>query len=176
MFGEEELPEEEFIPRVSEIKLTSYHQIMSHAHLGEYKTNLRVNEFDSVDRKFDKDKSIFKDWKVDKQQLIKDGFCAEIEFWKVPNFVKDEEEVQKIIEFMQKHIVFLKTLFIMRAAESNFPTMRWLTFTEMIVQWKLCVDDKDFDVGAVDRIFITVTKNMDKQLAGVFPDKDMSRF
>ena len=39
---------------------------MSHAHLGEYKTNLRVNEFDSVDRKFDKDKSVFKDWKVDK--------------------------------------------------------------------------------------------------------------
>ena len=30
-------------------------------------------------------------------------------------------------------------------------------------------------MGAVDRIFITVTKNMDKSLQGILPEKDMSR-
>jgi len=31
-------------------------------------------------------------------------------------------------------------------------------------------------MGAVDRIFIAVTKNMDKDLIGIMPEKDMSRF
>ena len=31
-------------------------------------------------------------------------------------------------------------------------------------------------MSAVDRIYIAVTKNMDKELHGLLPEKDMSRF
>lgn len=48
--------------------------------------------FDSIDRKFDKNKSVFKDWKTDIEKLIKIGFEDEISYWNVPNFVKDENE------------------------------------------------------------------------------------
>jgi len=82
----------------------------------------------------------------------------------VPNFVKDEQELQDIVQYMQSQVVFLKTRFIIRSASSNFPVIRWLNFSPMVCEWDITNDDKDFDVQAVDRIFLTVTKNMDKAL------------
>lgn len=60
--------------------------------MSNYNINTKVNEFDSIDRKFDKNKSVFKDWKLDKEKLVKEGFQDEISYWNVPNFVKDESE------------------------------------------------------------------------------------
>jgi len=77
---------------VSTIKLTSYHEFLGHAFLDHYNINTKVNQFDSVDREFNKDKSVFKDWKTDRPKAIAEGFLDEISYWKVPNFVKDEEE------------------------------------------------------------------------------------
>jgi len=84
---------EPFVPLQSDIRLTSYHQFLSTAHLGDYNLHIKVNEFDELDRRFDKNTSVFKDWKVDVQKKIVEGFREEILHWKVPNFVKDEAEV-----------------------------------------------------------------------------------
>jgi hypothetical protein len=100
-----------FVPRVSPIVMTSYHQFLSQPHLGDYKCNTKVNEFDKLDRKFDKNNSVFKDWKVDNTKKIKDGLSDEIQFWKVPNFVKDENEVEMIKELLIRNAEFLKTYF-----------------------------------------------------------------
>jgi len=91
---------EPFVPLQSDIRLTSYHQFLSTAHLGDYNLHIKVNEFDSVDRRFDKNKSVFKDWKVDVPKKIVEGFREEILHWKVPNFVKDQAEVQQIEDLM----------------------------------------------------------------------------
>ena len=40
----------------------------------------------------------------------------------------------------------------------------------------LDIIDQHFEMGAIDRIFIAVTKNMEKDLIGILPEKDMSRF
>lgn len=170
---EEEEPEP-FVPIVSTIKLTSYHQFLGQAHLDKYNVNTKVNEFDSIDRAFEKDKSIFKDWRLDKPKAVCDGFLEEIAYWKVPNFVKDEEECEAIEKYMQSQALFLKTLFTVRAAASHFPVIRWLNYAPLVTEWNLA--DADFEMATVDRIFIAVTKNMDKALHGILPEKDMSRF
>jgi hypothetical protein len=83
----------------------------------------------------------------------------------VPNFVKDEEEVEGIIKFMQKESEFLKTLFIIKSAYSYFPVIRWLNYGPMVTEWPNLLD-ANFEISTVDRIFIAVTKNMNKALAG----------
>lgn len=97
----------------------------------------------------------------------------ELAYWKVPNFVKDEEECLAIEALLQKHALFLKTLFIIRSSASYYPVIRWLNYAPLVAEWQLF--DSEFDPSAVDRIFITVTKNMDKALVGILPEKDMSR-
>ena len=114
---------EPFVPLQSDIRLTSYHQFLSTAHLGDYNLHIKVNEFDELDRRFDKNTSVFKDWKLDVPKKIVEGFREEILHWKVPNFVKDEAEVQQIEALMVEHAAFLKTLFIVHASKSQFPVI-----------------------------------------------------
>lgn len=163
-----------FIPKVAKVALTSYHQFLGRAHLSDYNVNTKLNDFNALDRVFDKDNSVFKDWRLDRPKAIADGFVAEIELWKVPNFVKDEAEVELIIKHMAANSEFLKTLFVIRSSASYFPVIRWLSYAPMVSEWNLL--DENFEMGAVDRTFIAVTKNMDKALQGTLPEKDMSRF
>lgn len=65
---------------------------MSHAFLGDYPVNTKVNKFNSVDRCFDKNNSVWKHWKEDKDSAVITGFLEEVANWKVPNFVKDPED------------------------------------------------------------------------------------
>lgn len=58
--------------------MTSYHQFLSQAYLGDYKTNTKINEFDKLDRVFDKNNSVFKDWKLDQPKKICEGLADEI--------------------------------------------------------------------------------------------------
>ena len=44
----------------------------------------------------------------------------------------------------------------------------------MVIKWNLL--EENFEMGAVDRTFIAIKKNMDKALQGRLPGKDMSRF
>ena len=44
----------------------------------------------------------------------------------------------------------------------------------MVAEWE--INSTDFLSDAVDRIYIAVTKNMNKALVGTLPEKDMSRF
>ena len=68
----------------------------------------------------------------------------------------------------------MKTLFIVKSSASNYPSIRWLSFADFVHDLDLI--DHHFDMGAVDRIYIAVTKNMDQELLGTMPEKDMSRF
>lgn len=84
--------EKKFVPLTATVKLTSYHEFLGRAFLGDYRINTKVNEFDSVDRVFNKDKSVFKDWRLDRPKAMADGFLADVEFWKISGVVKEEEE------------------------------------------------------------------------------------
>jgi hypothetical protein len=75
---------------------------------------------------------------------------------------------------MKENSLFLKNLFIIRSSMSNYPVIRWLNYAPMITDFEIF--DSNFEMSSVDRIFISVTKNMDPTLRGILPEKDMSRF
>ena len=81
-----------FVPKVSTVNITSYHQFLGSAHLSEYNLNIKEQATNNVERKFDRKNSVFKDWKGDNIRKLQDGFLYEVKYWKVPKFVKDEEE------------------------------------------------------------------------------------
>ena len=140
----------------------------------DYNQNIKHTKFNLNDRKFDKSKSVFKDWRLDNPKKIEQNFLEEIKYWKVPNFVKNEDELKDIVTYMKKESVYLKSLFIVRSSLSYYPSIRWLSYSEFVTN--LNINDAQFEMSAVDRIFIAVTKNMDKDLHGILPEKDMSRF
>lgn len=149
---------------------------MSTAHLGDYNLHIKVNEFDQLDRQFDKNKSVFKEWKVDVPKKIVEGFREEILHWKVPNFVKDASEVTQIEDLMIEHSAFLKTLFIIHTSKSQFPVIGSLQdFEPIVLDWDL-VDEGQFKLDAVQRIFISIVKNLPAELGTVLSAKNMSRF
>jgi hypothetical protein len=85
-----------------------------------------------MNRIFDKDNSVFKEWRLDNNKSLRKGFEEEIQYWKVPNFVKDEAECTKIAAYMMDNIEFLKSLFIIKSAQSYWPTIRWLNYAPMV--------------------------------------------
>ena len=80
-----------FDPIVSTVKLTSYHEFLGHPFLGEYQINTKLKD-SSEDRVFKKEKSVFKDWKIDRPKALADGFVDDVQYWKISGVVKQEDE------------------------------------------------------------------------------------
>lgn len=97
--------------------MISYHEFLGKIYRsGEYKTGRKGKEDSKIVRQFNKEKSVFKDWKHDNHKKLKVGFLEEIKYWKVGKFVKDPQEVEAIIEFMIKYLETLKTIFIVKSS------------------------------------------------------------
>ena len=118
------------MPVTTQFQMTSYHQCLASAHLGRYKVFHQVSKLSESKRNFSKEESIFKDWKPESNSKMVDGFLHEIKYWKVPNMIKQEDEVNKVINFLKTELKFLKTIFIFLSARSNFPVIRWLDFCD----------------------------------------------
>ena len=156
------------------VNITSYHTFIGRPHMEEYNCGMKVNKQGKKTREFVKENSVFKEWRLDRSKKISEGFMHEISYWKVANFIKDSEEVEAIIKLLKNNIEFLKTVFIIRSAQSHFPVIKWLNYSMLINDLNLY--DPHFEPSAVDRIFIAVTKNMDKDLIGILTEKDMNRY
>ena len=52
-------------PKTITTSMTTYHQLISEPHSGEYNNNVKSQNSGNV-RTFDKERSVFKDWKLDK--------------------------------------------------------------------------------------------------------------
>lgn len=163
-----------FVPKISKVKLVSYHQFLGRAHTSDYNVNIKVNDVNAINREFDKDKSVFKDWKIDKPKPIEKGMQDELSYWKVPNFVKDEEECEKIVQFMLENAEFLKTLFIIKTSYSQFPYIKFLAWNSIAGECNIL--DENLDSATVDRTYIAVTANMNAALKGILPEGTMSRY
>lgn len=148
---------------ISQINLTSYHQYIAEPFKGDYHLNHKAKKGNKVKiREFDKNKSLFKDWRLPKESRMTEGFIYEIQFWKVPNLIKDQKEYDKIVQLLLKHLDYLKTVFIIRSSMSNYPVIQWISFTKFVEDLNI-FDDK-FDKGSVDLIYTSVTGTFDKQL------------
>lgn len=63
---------------------------------------------------------------------------------------------------MSDELEFLKSYFIIKSSFSSYPVIKWLNYAPMVTEWNIL--DEHFKMDAGDRIYIAVTKNMNKQL------------
>ena len=131
----------------------------------EYNRNIR-------EREFKKEHSVFANWRSDNIKEIKAGLKKDISKWKVPRFVKDEEDYEAVCKIMEENVIFIKTLYITLISNSNYPSVTWNDFTSFVNNWKLL--DENLNLTTVDRLFIA-TKSGGTQDLKDFPERDLSR-
>ena len=56
-----------------------------------------------VERAFDKDKSVFKDFKVDTEESLTSGIEHDLELWHADKFIKDEDDLAATANVMRKY-------------------------------------------------------------------------
>jgi len=83
-------------------------------------------------RAFDKHNSVFKMWIDDTEQTIKECLEHDFENWKLPNFVKDPSEQERIKTIMIDNGEFLKQMFIQQASRSNAPLLNRTDFSQWL--------------------------------------------
>lgn len=125
-----------------------------------------------VQREFKKEHSVFAPWKMDNQKEIVQGYRKDITKWKVPRFVKDEEDFKNVCKVLEENVMFLKTMYIILISGSNFPAITWNDFTTFVNSCKLI--DENLALSTVDRLFIA-TKSGGTQDLKDYPERDLSR-
>lgn len=132
----------------------------------------QVKTYNTVteERKFDKNASVFKDWRENTDERL--AACCEHDFafWKLDRFVKNEEEREEILKIIRKHMGTLKTLHTYYAASSinpGYPSMSELEYSSFLKKLKLT--DKDLFKG------IEFKGTMQRGVEGVL-DNQLMRF
>lgn len=95
---------------------------------GHLKLSFKEYKKEDVARNFEKDKSVFKDWKEDNLAKLQKGFELEMSYSRVPKFVKDPTVQQEIFSLLQANRSMLKTVFLMLCSSSSYPSLSWLDF------------------------------------------------
>lgn len=132
----------------------------------------KASKFKSVERKFKKENSVFRDWREDANWVI--AKCCELDSkeWKASRFIKDPAEVDKCWKVIEKNFVKLKDMFITLACKSNFPTVTLMDFSIFSEICKFL--DSHVVLATIDRLFIAA--NVEIIANDENPDKELCRF
>ncbi len=109
---------------------------------------MKPSKTKTVERRFKKDASVFKDWREDNPYILSRSAELDKREWKAPRFIKDPEEVDRCWEVIQKNFARLKDIFITLACRSNFPSITNLDFTAFCDQCKII--DKVINIARID--------------------------
>jgi hypothetical protein len=78
-----------------------------------------------VTRSFTKESSVWKDWREDTPQQIKDSMEHDLKLWNISRLIKTEEERFAVEEVVRSHAATLKNVFIQAASRGSFPYCGW---------------------------------------------------
>lgn len=99
---------------------------------------LKENKQNSQDRKFVKDRSVFKLWKEETDEILRRMFETDVGYSKVHRILKsNEEEINAVKEVLFSHYKRLKNMFILYASISTYPVISWNDFTNFC--YKVCL-------------------------------------
>mmetsp|Transcript_12818 Transcript_12818/g.12737 ORF Transcript_12818/g.12737 Transcript_12818/m.12737 type:complete len:105 (+) Transcript_12818:610-924(+) len=96
---------------------------------------------------------MFKEWAEDSPGNLKKMFMKDLEYSKVGRFIRDQFEFRRVSEVLLKHTTFIKDLFTHCIAQSSFPSISWIDFTNMCQAWGI-PDNKTCTMQTIDRVFI----------------------
>ena len=89
----------------------------------------RLVQKQSDENKFDRDLTVFKEWRPPSEKDLQAMFTHDKELWKLPRFTKEEYQLKEVYDLFRTNLRKLFHLFITVAAGSNFPGISWLDFT-----------------------------------------------
>jgi hypothetical protein len=111
-----------------------------------------VREY-KIKRKFKKSESMFKDYIEDTPVILKKLFVKDIDYSKVGRFVKDTFEFRRVCDVLTQHCEFIKDLFTYCTANSSYPSISWIDFTNFCNMWGI-PDNRTCTMQTIDRVFI----------------------
>ena len=123
-------------------------------------------------RTFQKETSLFRNWRMDTPEDLE--ICAELDFkyWKVPRICKDESDLKLCEEYVIKYYSPLKEIYITLISDDEYPNIGWMPFVNFC---KTCqIVDKVCNMSVVDRAFIAT--NVELEDMDENPDRALQRF
>ena len=76
----------------------------------------------------------------------------EMQHWKIPKMIKDQDDIKGVEDVIKKHYGYLKKCFIHLASKSNYPNITAIDVGNFIQKCNIL--DKNVNVSTVDRLFI----------------------
>lgn len=108
-----------------------------------------------VERKFEKEISIWKPWRTDTAGTISQAYNEDIKGWKGYRFIKIEDDRADTEAIIKKYYPMLKDMFYYIASNSVWPNIGQLDFCEFASKSKIL--DGVVNISAVDRTYIAAT-------------------
>jgi len=122
--------------------------------------------------RFDKNNSVFKEWEVDTDSMLKKSFEADMAYSKIKKFTVDQNTYNEVTEVLFKHIRKIKDIFTYGIGTSSFPSISWMDFSGMCQSWR--INDKNLSIATIDRVFIATNVELTDQADN--PDRDLCRY
>ena len=105
------------------------------------------------ERFFNHASSVFKGWTPDNATTLEKCLDHDFKQWKVPNFVKDPDELEAVKKVIAGKFPVLKDIYHHLVAASNWPGIGWLDFTAWTSAVRIPEDKRGVPQSAVDMAF-----------------------
>ena len=93
---------------------------------------IKKSIFAGVDKRFVKDRSVFKTWKEETSEMLRRMFENDVQYSKLHRVLKNnEEEMVEVKAAVFSFYKQLKNIFIYYASMSTYPVISWNDFTTM---------------------------------------------
>lgn len=146
---------------------TIFYPMVRNEEIGPY---VKGNEQDII--YFDKNASVFKEWKEDTPEIYAQVIESDKKYWKLNRFIKDHEDLDKCSKVLIEHMKPLKDIYTTLISYSNYPNINWLEFANFI---KACeIIDTWTPVSTIDRLFIAT--NVELEDIEENPDRALCRY
>ena len=117
-------------------------------------------------RSFNKDNSVFREWKQDTPDDALACIEHDLEHWYIKKLIKKDEQLDELCDMIRKYAKELKNLYIMVASRSKYPQVSELDFSQWAKESHV-IDSKETQT-AVDLAFTAVTRQQEgeKEIPG----------
>lgn len=147
-------------------------EYFAHSTITPYRTEdlpgfVKQSRSQKVERTFNKNNSVFKEWKQDTAQRLDDCLEHDVALWKVHKFVKDKEELQKCTALIKKDFATFKMIYTYYATLAAYPYINAECMLRFVKDFKLM--DKNLTQELVVTAY-TGSWTTPKKTAGTQPD------
>ncbi len=133
--------------------------------LKKTKTSVRV-------RLFNKEKSVFRDWREDTDGVLHRSVAIDLGLSKLSRLVRDPGELERIHDVFYDFARPIKEVFTFYICRSDYPSIAWLDFSKLCQS--LQVVDRALSLTAIDQAFVAV--NVELESLDNNPDRDLCRY